>query len=53
MIPAKINPSKYERRMKLYRAALYHFWMENRMPLVMILNIVWLYLFCFEVLRMR
>lgn len=53
MIPAKINPSKYERQLKLYRVRFYRFWLENRMALVMILNIVWLWFFCFEILRMR
>lgn len=47
----KLNPSNFERRLKLYRILIKRFWRENGLVIVLILNLVWLSLFWRELMK--
>lgn len=53
MIPAKINPTKRDRRVKLWRALFARWWDANGLVVVMLLNIAWLWVFWFGIMDMR
>lgn len=49
----KLNPTPWERRLKLYRILFKHWLRREGMPIALCLSLIWLYHFCFSVIGMR
>ena len=51
MMHHKLNPTRTERRLKLYRILARCWWRANGLVVVLILNLVWLSLFWRDLMK--